>query len=139
MPPGRGLVIPLASGFAFLLPDDADVLRRLAKASLILQLHGQLARFLVPSTLLGQPASLLFDHAEEVVGPHYRTLIARLPKSLERLPIEAAGALKLIAISGKPALMLEGRSFQFLVPGLAGRGEGLIVAGIGLVVAARRP
>ena len=135
--PGGWLVAPLAGGFAFLLADDADVLRGLAEAGLILQLHGQLAGFHIPGPRLGQAAGLLFGHAEEIVGPHHRLEFARLLKALERLLVEAGGAVELVAIIGEAALMLEERSLQFLVPGLAGGGEGQVVAGIGLVVAAR--
>jgi hypothetical protein len=36
VPPGGGLVAPLASGFTFQLGDDADVLRGSGEAGLIL-------------------------------------------------------------------------------------------------------
>src|SRR5947209_15134526 len=123
MPLGGGLVASLAGCFALLLQNDADVLGGTAEAGLIIQLHGQLARFLVPRPRLCQPTSLLFGHAEEVVGLHHALVIARLLKTLERLLVEAAGALALIAIVCKASLMLEGSSLQLLVPSLAGGGE----------------
>ena len=110
-----------------------------AKAALILQLHSQLAGLLVPGPRLGQAARLLFDHSEEVVGQHHRTSIARLLKAPERLLVKTGGAVELVASYGEAALMLEGRSLQFLVPDLASGGKGQVVAGIGLVVAARLP
>src|SRR5205823_1503888 len=56
---------------------------------------------------------------------------------LERLLVEAGSAVELVAITGEETLMLKDSSLQFLVRGLAGGGEGQIVAGIGLVVVAR--
>src|SRR6185436_20713925 len=101
VPPGGELISTLAGGFALRLADDADVLSSIAQARLILQLHGQLARFLVPRSRLDGPTSFMFGHTEEIVGPHHLALIARLPKAFERLLVKAGSALKLIAIAGE--------------------------------------
>jgi hypothetical protein len=50
--------------------------------------------------------------------------------------VEGGGAGELAAFNGEAALMLEQPSLQFLVSGVAGSGEGEVVARIGLVVAA---
>ncbi len=139
MPPGSRLVAAPAGGIAFFLTDDADVLRGLAKAGLILQIHSQLAGLLVPGPRLGQAAHLPFGHSEEVVGLHHRALVARLLKAPERLLIKAGGAVELVAFVGEDALILEERSLQFPVPDLTSGGQGQVVTGIGLVVAARLP
>ncbi len=110
--PGGGLVAALAGSLAFLLANDADVLRSVAEATLILQLYGQLAGFLVPGPRLGQAASLGFGHAKEIVGLHHAFRVARFLKELERLLVEAGGAVELLAIIGEAALVLEERSLQ---------------------------
>ena len=92
------------------MADDADVLRGLAKTDLILQLHGQLTGLLVPGPRLGQAPGVVFGRAEEIVGQHHRTFVARLLKELERLLVEAGSTVELLAIIGQAALMLEERS-----------------------------
>ena len=80
--PGGGLVALLAGDFAFFLTDDSDVLGSIAEAGLVFQVDGQLPGLLKPGPGLGQSAYFLFDHAEGVVDPHHRRLIARLLKAL---------------------------------------------------------
>ena len=79
---------------------------------------------------------MLFDDAEQVTGPHDAGIVVRVLEQPQGLLVQINRTVVLLHVVSQAALMLKDRSLQCLIAETPGGFQGLVVAGIGLLVAA---